>query len=132
MKRMVPLLAIVTIIGAVIFFATHTPVPPASIEQAPVAAAVYTCDSNRYISAAFYEGPEAPEPLPGQPPTPTGWLEVSFDGSASTTLAQTLSADGARFANEDESLIFWNKGNEALIMHGNNMDLEYTNCFTTR
>ena len=27
------------------------------------------------------------------------------------TLPQTLSADGARYANADESIVFWSKGN---------------------
>jgi membrane-bound inhibitor of C-type lysozyme len=54
------------------------------------------------------------------------------------TLMQTISADGARYSNGNpqissgqpgaESLVFWSKGNGALIMRDNEMDPTYTNC----
>lgn len=84
--------------------------------------AVYTCDEGRTISAAFYEGPDGG----------LGTVEVSLDGGASTTLGQTMSADGARYATIDESFVFWNKGDEALVMRDNAMDLTYTNCSSAR
>lgn len=42
------------------------------------------------------------------------------------TLAQTISADGVRYANADESFVFWTKGNGAFVMEGN--DQTYANC----
>lgn len=93
-----------------------------------VASATYRCDKSKTISAVFYNGPQAPMPAPGQPPTPTGSVDVSLDGGATTTLAQTISADGARYANSDESFVFWNKGDQALIMRNNAMDLSFKNC----
>jgi membrane-bound inhibitor of C-type lysozyme len=42
------------------------------------------------------------------------------------TLLQTLSGSGARYANRDESLVFWNKGRTAIVReHGN---LTYAEC----
>jgi len=96
-----------------------------------IASALYTCDNSKTVSAAFFEGTPAAPVAAGQPPVPTGSVEVSLDGAASTTLRQTLSADGARYANADESFVFWNKGNEALIMRNNTMDLDYKNCTNT-
>jgi membrane-bound inhibitor of C-type lysozyme len=93
-----------------------------------IASATYACDKGKTITATFFSGPEAPEVQPGQPPQPTGSADVSLDGGASMTLAQTISADGVRYANSDESFVFWNKGNEALVMRNNSMDLDYTNC----
>jgi hypothetical protein len=45
-------------------------------------------------------------------------------------LKQTLSADGARYANSDESLIFWNKGNGALVLE-DGKEKDFTNCVGT-
>jgi membrane-bound inhibitor of C-type lysozyme len=55
-------------------------------------------------------------------------VEVSLNSAATTTLFQTISADGIRYANEDESLVFWSKGEEALVMRNNAMDPVYTDC----
>jgi len=110
---------------------------PVSNEQTvvtptPMAVAHYACDKGKFIDAAFYEGSTTTPVQPGQPPVPTGTADVALDGAATTTLHQTLSADGARYANADESFVFWNKGNEALIMRNNSMDLTYTNCVTPK
>lgn len=87
----------------------------------------YLCDGSKFITAAYYEGQKT-ESKPGEPPIPSGRVEVSLDGAASTTLVQTISASGIRYANTDESFVFWSKGKEALIMRNNAMDLSYTNC----
>lgn len=113
--------------GAVAWFFLSN--PPSADEQAPIATAVYVCDSGKHVSAAYFEGPEISVP-PGEPPVPTGWIVVSFDGAASTTLRQTLSADGARFSNADESLVVWSKGDEVLVLHDSISDPEYANCVT--
>ena len=44
------------------------------------------------------------------------YLELS-DGRK-LNLPQTISADGARYANTDESIVFWNKGDGAFIQEG--------------
>lgn len=41
-------------------------------------------------------------------------------------LTQTISADGARYASEDESFVFWNKGDSAFVEEGKNTT--FTNC----
>lgn len=94
----------------------------------PVAEAVYQCDNDTSIAVMYYEGPAVSEPQPGEPPIPTGSVRISLDEGPITELKQTLSASGVRYANEDETFVFWNKGDEALIMRNNEMDLEYTNC----
>lgn len=96
--------------------------------RTPIATALYICDGGRTISADYYEGAKAPAPEAGEPPLPTGSVDVSLDGGATTTLMQTISASGIRYANDDESFVFWSKGEKALIMRDNRMDLGYTNC----
>lgn len=93
-----------------------------------IAGVVYQCDNGKVIAAAYYEGEPAPTPEPGEPPTPTGRAEISLNGGPAIPLMQTLSASGVRYANADESFVFWNKGEEALVMRNNQMDLDYTNC----
>ena len=73
------------------------------------------------------DGPAAPEPKPGEPPTPTGSMTLDLGNGKPVTLNQTLSADGARYATKDESLVFWNKGRGALVLQ-NGKEKDYTNC----
>lgn len=88
----------------------------------------YICDNEKNIIASYYEGPRMPTPVPGEMPTPTGSVEISLNGDARIMLRQTISGSGIRYANEDESLVFWSKGDGALIMRNNVMDLSYINC----
>ncbi|HEU5114571.1 MAG TPA: MliC family protein [Candidatus Paceibacterota bacterium] len=125
---------IIAALVAVAVVWTYSRPPRASERPSPsrtfIAAATYFCDKGKIVSAEFYDTPTTTKPVPGEPPHPTESVDVSIGGAPTTTLAQTMSADGARFANADESLVFWNKGNTALIMRNNSMDLGYTNCAT--
>lgn len=125
---LVGFLIIIIILGAVRIWTHRKATQNAPMISSPITQATYSCDKGKTIAAAYYEGPAAPELKSGEPPTPTGWVEVSIGGAATTTLHQTISADGTRYANDDESLVFWSKGNTALIMRDNSMDLNYTNC----
>jgi membrane-bound inhibitor of C-type lysozyme len=62
----------------------------------------FSCSNNKTIQAIF-RGDFA-------------YLTLS-DGRA-MNLFQTISASGARYANTDESFVFWNKGNSATISEG--------------
>lgn len=123
------ILAIVVVLGWLLLrHHAQAPVQQASNASVPSAVAHYACDKGKFIDAAFFDGTTTPAVQPGQPPQPTGTAAVSIDGGATTTLRQTVSADGARYASADESFVFWSKGNQALIMRDNSMDLAYTNC----
>ncbi|MEI6843118.1 MAG: MliC family protein [bacterium] len=54
---------------------------------------------SRIISADFY--PRA--------------VRLQLPGVSEIYLTQTISASGARYANADESFVFWNKGNTAFV-----------------
>lgn len=92
----------------------------------------YACDEGKTITATYYKGENVSKPKPGEMPTPTGSVEVSIDGGTVTILNQTISGSGIRYANGDESLVFWSKGDEALIMHNNEMDVNYKNCLAKK
>jgi membrane-bound inhibitor of C-type lysozyme len=121
-------IAVVAVMFAVAFVHKRNSRKAAPAET-PIASATYTCDAGKTLAATYYAGTPVTV-APGERPVPTGWAMVSIDGGPEVRLSQTLSADGARYANADESLVFWNKGNEALIMRDNAMDLAYTNCQT--
>lgn len=139
-KTALSIVAIVVIIagvGAYLYFSPEATEPnqTASEKNGEVLGArtfltsvTYSCDEDRIITAAYFKGPDATQPEEGEMPNPTGSVDVAIGDEATTTLSQTISADGARYANADESLVFWSKGDSALVMRDNSMDLDYTNC----
>lgn len=48
----------------------------------------------------------------------------------SLSLPQVMSGSGARYANKDESFVFWNKGNTAFITEGASGEETYSDCVT--
>ncbi|OYV63576.1 MAG: hypothetical protein B7X03_01290 [Parcubacteria group bacterium 21-58-10] len=101
--------------------------PPAAEPPAAIATATYACDGGKTITAAYYAGAPAPAPKPGEPPTPTGSVALALSDGRGLTLAQTISADGTRYANRDESFIFWSKGNGAIVLEDGHPG-SYTGC----
>ena len=52
--------------------------------------------------------------------------ELALSDGRSMLLSQTISADGARYDNKDESFVFWNKGDTAFVEEGNKAT--FTDC----
>ncbi|HWB34019.1 MAG TPA: MliC family protein [Candidatus Paceibacterota bacterium] len=96
--------------------------------QQPIATATFACDAGKSISASFYQGSSTPSTDSTQPPTPGGSVALTLSDGRSMTLAQTISADGVRYANADESFIFWGKGNTAFVEEGADQNQTYTGC----
>jgi membrane-bound inhibitor of C-type lysozyme len=92
----------------------------------PIASVVYRCDGGKTFSADFYNGPTIAPTAPDEPPHPGGFAVIVSD--TKMTLQQTLSADGARYANADESTIFWSKGNGALFTEKGLPASTYQDC----
>ena len=105
-----------------------TPVPVVTNQQ-PSATVLYSCDAGKTITAAYYEGQSTPSTNSDQPPVPGGSVIVTLSDGRTMKLAQTISADGTRYANADESFVFWGKGNGALVLE-NNQSKSYTGCIT--
>jgi membrane-bound inhibitor of C-type lysozyme len=76
----------------------------------------FACDAGKTIDATFWPDKVA--------------LKLS-DGR-SITLPQAMSGSGARYANKDETFVFWNKGNTAFITEGagDNAPMTYTGCIS--
>jgi membrane-bound inhibitor of C-type lysozyme len=94
----------------------------------PINIVAYTCNIGKVIIAKYYQGENKPAVKPDQPPTPGGSVALSLSDGRSVTLAQTISADGARYADPDESFVFWSKGNGAFVTENNSKDTTYKNC----
>jgi hypothetical protein len=52
-------------------------------------------------------------------PHPTGSVYITLSDGRSMRLMQTISGSGVRYANDDESFIFWVKGQDALVLEDN-------------
>jgi len=106
-----------------------SPEKNATDEQNFIAQATYVCDGGKNIGARFYQG----DPIfvePGQMPIPAGNVRIALSDGRNFALPQTISASGARYANDDESFIFWNKGDGVLIFENGEESNNYTNCAT--
>ena len=55
-------------------------------------------------------------------------MHLETDKWQSVYLPQTISASGARYANDDESIVFWNKGNTAFITENGPDNITYKDC----
>ncbi|MFO1415464.1 MAG: DUF333 domain-containing protein [Burkholderiales bacterium] len=76
--------------------AAKAPAPPAVIR------AKFACEGGKTIAATFRNG------------TPAS-VQLALSDGRKLDLPQAMSASGARYANADESVVFWNKGNTAFL-----------------
>lgn len=106
------------------------PKVPIDSQMTLINKAEYVCDAGKTIGVSFYEGPVVePSTDPNAPPVPNGRVVVNLSDGRNLTLNQTISGSGVRYANEDESFVFWNKGNGALVLE-NNQEKSYIGCIT--
>ncbi len=113
--------AIVAVGSMLLVYKAPTPV------KEPVASVLYTCRAGKGFSVVFYKGSNTAATTSGQPPKPDATAVLTFSDGTTTTLVQTISADGGRYANADESLVFWGKGNYALVLEGGK-EVGYIGC----
>ena len=95
-------------------------------ENKIVGNASFLCKDSKTIEATFYEGKIIPVQS-GEMPIPNGRVYLKLSDGRTMTIPQTISASGIRYANKDESFVFWSKGNGALILE-NNKDQTYIAC----
>lgn len=124
MKKTFLLFLLVAGVATIIIFYTTKKIE--KISPSAIATASYYCDNNQTITASFYEG-ETVAVNPGEPPIPTGSVKLTLSDGRKLELDQTISASGVRYANSNESFIFWNKGDDALVLE-NNIEKNYINC----
>lgn len=108
-KRLVAVILamILIIIGLLIFksyYIRHLPKtgPTPTPEPTLISDVSYDCDDKKSIQAIFY----------------TNQVVLTLSDGRKLTVPQAMSASGARYANADESFVFWNKGTTAFIQEG--------------
>jgi len=79
--------------------------------------ASFSCDGGKKIQAVFITG--------SQPS-----VQLSLSDGRQIELPQATSASGARYANRDESFVFWNKGRTAFIEEAGKST--YTGCMQSQ
>ncbi len=72
----------------------------------------YACKDSKTIKAVFYSEK----------------VDLTLSDGRTMSLPQTMSASGIRYANADESIVFWSKGNNAFITEGADADPTYDGC----
>jgi membrane-bound inhibitor of C-type lysozyme len=87
-----------------------------SDESSSSISTTFTCKDEKSIAAVF------------STPTASSSVELTLSDGRTFTLPQTISASGARYANSDETFVFWNKGDTAFITEGIKNLETYTNC----
>jgi membrane-bound inhibitor of C-type lysozyme len=85
-----------------------------ALAATPTAVATFTCESGKTIGASFYADK----------------VELELSDGRSLSLPQVMSGSGARYANKDESFVFWSKGNTAFITEGAGGEETYSDCVT--
>ncbi|MCC7039992.1 MAG: MliC family protein [Burkholderiales bacterium] len=92
------------------------PPPTASGVPARVKAR-FTCVGGKSIDATFIN-------------TGNRRVRLTLPDGRKMTLPQAVAADGARYANTQETVVFWNKGNTAFMQE--NGQTTYAECVATR
>ncbi len=81
----------------------------------PPKVALFTCDEGKTIRATFY-------------PSDDAYVDLVLSDERALSIPRAISASGARYAKEDESFVFWNKGNTAFVTE--NETTTYAGCVT--
>lgn len=100
--------------GAVLGVAALIAAP--ALAETPVATATFKCKDGKSVGATFYADK----------------VDLKLSDGRSMTVPQAISGSGARYANKDESFVFWNKGDTAFITEGKDDKQTYSDCVTAK
>ena len=85
-----------------------------ALAETPIASATFKCKEGKSIDATFY----------------TDKVDLKLSDGRTMDLPQVISGSGARYANKDESFVFWNKGDTAFVTEGKDEAMTYSDCVT--
>ena len=85
-----------------------------ALAATPVATATFKCQGGKSIEATFYASS----------------VSLTLSDGRSLTVPQAMSGSGARYANKDETFVFWNKGDTAFVTEGEDGKETYSGCAT--
>lgn len=101
------LVVLLVVCGYFIFFIKTNPKDEGAI------AADFKCDNKKSVFAVFY-------------PKNDTHVDLVLSDGRKMSVPHAISASGARYANADESFVFWNKGDTAFITEG--ATTTFVNC----
>lgn len=78
----------------------------------PINSVKFSCADKKQIDAVFYKN----------------LVHLELGHGETLYLPQTISASGARYASNDESFVFWNKGDTAFVTEGDPNVQTYKDC----
>jgi membrane-bound inhibitor of C-type lysozyme len=78
----------------------------------PVSVATFKCAEGKSIGAVFYDDR----------------VDLKLSDGRMMQLPQAISGSGARYANDDESFVFWNKGDTAFVTEGPDETMTFKDC----
>ena len=132
-RRFWAIIVVFIIIGVIIFFGIHRPAnAPSSTDMTAVTASTsastevsatstqtysYSCDNDKSITVTFH--------LPQD-----DFTNVNLSDGRHLILGHVISADGARYANANESIVFWTKGVTAFVQEASTTT--YSGCVANR
>lgn len=122
---MLIIIIVLVVVAAIVVFMTGSgSSQTAPAQQASTSAnagninATFSCDTGKTIEAMFMNATTS---------TTTGnSVMLSLSDGRQMTLPQAISADGARYASADGTVVFWNVGNTATLTE--NGTTTYGNC----
>jgi membrane-bound inhibitor of C-type lysozyme len=85
-----------------------------ALAETPVATATFKCQGGKSIEATFYASS----------------VSLTLSDGRSLTVPQAMSGSGARYANKDETFVFWNKNDTAFVTEGDDGKDTYSGCAT--
>jgi membrane-bound inhibitor of C-type lysozyme len=77
--------------------------------------ATFFCEGDKSIEASFFPGNDE-------------GVDLKLSDGRNLSIPHAWSASGARYANADESFVFWNKGNTAFVTEGRPGHETYSGC----
>lgn len=81
-------------------------------DEGVIAEVDYACADGKTIAATYYADK----------------VDLVLGDGRTMTLGQTMSASGIRYANADESFVFWSKGDDAFATEGDDENPSYADC----
>ena len=76
----------------------------------------FNCAEGKSIAATFY----------------TDKVDLELSDGRSMSLPQTMSGSGIRYADADESFVFWSKGDTAFVTEGADAKETFSDCVAAR
>ena len=91
-------------------------VGPVFAAENPISAVTFDCKEDKSIEATFYADK----------------VDLVLSDGRSMELPQTMSGSGIRYANEDETFVFWSKGDTAFVTEGADEKETFSDCVTVK